>query len=145
MPLVVVTVIGVVVLVPHSRDADAPALDLLGTVLSTIGLVALLYGVIEGPHRGWGSATIVGSFTTAVDPELGDALHARLVKPRQAELTARLERALARGETKILTSIPVACTQLVGPIYFRALVSTDPIDDELLRSVVDGVLVAAEV
>jgi hypothetical protein len=30
-------------------------------------------------------------------------------------------------------------------VYFRALVSLDPVDDDLLRAVDEGVLVAAEV
>jgi AcrR family transcriptional regulator len=79
------------------------------------------------------------------DEDLSQALQERLVRPRQRELSARLDRAIERGETRLTTSIPVACTQLVGPVYFRALVSLDPVDDELLRAVVDGVLVAAEV
>ena len=46
------TIVAAVVLVPDSRDETAPRLDLLGTVLSTIGLIALLYGIIEGPDAG---------------------------------------------------------------------------------------------
>ena len=34
--------------------------------LSIIGLISLLYGIIEGPHSGWGSAIVVGSFVVAV-------------------------------------------------------------------------------
>ena len=64
-PIVVVAIIGAIVLVPESRDQNAPALDLLGTLLSTTGLIALLYGIIEGPGRGWGNAQIVGSFLVA--------------------------------------------------------------------------------
>jgi AcrR family transcriptional regulator len=52
-------------LVPNSRDEDAPALDLVGTVLSTSGLILLLYGIIEGPGQGWSDPTIVGSFVAA--------------------------------------------------------------------------------
>jgi hypothetical protein len=31
-------------------------------VLLTGGLFALLYGIIEGPERGWGSAPVIGGF-----------------------------------------------------------------------------------
>ncbi len=65
VPLIVVAVIAVTVLVPNSRDEDAPALDLVGTVLSTSGLILLLYGIIEGPGQGWSDPTIVGSFVAA--------------------------------------------------------------------------------
>jgi EmrB/QacA subfamily drug resistance transporter len=55
-------IVAVVLLVPESRDEHAPRLDVLGTLLSTVGLIALLFGIIEGPTRGWGSVEIVGSF-----------------------------------------------------------------------------------
>jgi EmrB/QacA subfamily drug resistance transporter len=66
VPIVVVTIIAVVVLVPDSRDEHAPRLDLLGTFLSTVGLVGLLYGIIEGPSSGWGDPLVVSAFVVAV-------------------------------------------------------------------------------
>ncbi len=66
VPIVAVTVVAAVLIVPESRDEHAPRLDLLGTVLSTIGLIALLYGVIEGPTQGWSDPLIVGCFVAAV-------------------------------------------------------------------------------
>ncbi|MEU8828785.1 MFS transporter [Streptomyces sp. NPDC048636] len=44
----------------HSADADP-----VGTVLLVLGFVALLFGVIEGPERGWTSTTVLGSFAAA--------------------------------------------------------------------------------
>ncbi|QKV97385.1 MFS transporter [Streptomyces sp. NA02950] len=44
----------------HSADSDA-----VGTVLLVLGFVALLFGVIEGPERGWTSATVLGAFAAA--------------------------------------------------------------------------------
>jgi EmrB/QacA subfamily drug resistance transporter len=65
VPLVIVAIVAVSAIVPNSRDADAPSLDYLGTVLSTTGLVALLFGIIEGPSRGWGDPLIVWCFVLA--------------------------------------------------------------------------------
>lgn len=46
--------------VPRSRNADLPQ-DLLGGVLSAAGLGGIVYGVIEGPERGWTDlATVSG-------------------------------------------------------------------------------------
>ncbi len=50
--MIIVAVVAVVIIVPNSKDPTQPKLDVLGTVLSTIGLVALLYGIIEGPTAG---------------------------------------------------------------------------------------------
>ena len=45
--------------VPESRDEDAPPhLDLLGSVLLTVGLAGLVYALIEGPGNGWSTAAI---------------------------------------------------------------------------------------
>jgi EmrB/QacA subfamily drug resistance transporter len=52
---------GVALVVPKAPRRDA-ALDPIGTVLLTGGLFALLYGIIEGPDRGWTSAAVLGGF-----------------------------------------------------------------------------------
>ena len=48
VPIVVVAVIGMVWLVPDSRDPNPGKLDPLGVLLSVVGLVALVYGIIKG-------------------------------------------------------------------------------------------------
>ncbi|MFE6780396.1 MFS transporter [Streptomyces sp. NPDC057702] len=49
----------------ESRNPDAPAIDVPGTVLSVLGVGTLAYGLIEGGSRGWASAPILGSFVAA--------------------------------------------------------------------------------
>ncbi|MGW1225575.1 MFS transporter [Streptomyces sp. NPDC002530] len=48
VPVVVIAVIAMVVLVPESRDPRPGRLDPVGVVLSVIGLVLLVYGIIRG-------------------------------------------------------------------------------------------------
>ncbi|WP_037607195.1 MFS transporter [Streptacidiphilus rugosus] len=48
VPIVVAALIGMVVLVPDSRDPRPGKLDPLGVLLSMVGLVALIYGIIKG-------------------------------------------------------------------------------------------------
>ena len=43
---------------PTSRDADAPRLDPLGAVLSIVGLVAVLWAIIEAPPRAGATPTV---------------------------------------------------------------------------------------
>jgi len=117
--------------VPDTGDVRRDLVRYLGEVA----------GVVSTPRaRG-----VLGSLIaeSARDPDLAAALQARLVQPRQRELATRLERAVARGEIRLDVPVPVAGAQLVGPVYYRALVTMDPIDDELLGAVVDGVLVPA--
>ncbi|WP_431904060.1 MFS transporter [Nonomuraea sp. bgisy101] len=48
------------------RGERHPAsLDLAGTALLTAAVLALLIGIVEGPHRGWSSALVLGSFAAA--------------------------------------------------------------------------------
>ena len=62
IPIVVVGVLAGVFLIPTSKDPSAPRLDPVGAVLSIVGLVAVLYGIIEAPQQGWGAGPIVASF-----------------------------------------------------------------------------------
>ncbi|WP_051366633.1 DHA2 family efflux MFS transporter permease subunit [Hamadaea tsunoensis] len=53
VPIVIIAVILGVLLVPESRAASTGRVDLLGAVLSMIGLGAFVYGVIQAPLDGW--------------------------------------------------------------------------------------------
>src|SRR6202522_3041296 len=45
--------LGAVRFVPESSQAEAPALDKGGALLATVGLVALVFSIIEAPDAGW--------------------------------------------------------------------------------------------
>jgi MFS transporter, DHA2 family, multidrug resistance protein len=62
VPIVAAVLVAVWVFSPTSRDPGATPLDPVGALLSLIGLGALIFGIIEGPDRGWTSATILGAF-----------------------------------------------------------------------------------
>jgi EmrB/QacA subfamily drug resistance transporter len=47
------------VLIPESRDPNATPVDPLGVVLSTAGLVSLVWAVIEAPIKGWDSTEVI--------------------------------------------------------------------------------------
>ena len=49
----VVALIGTLAVVPGSVDENPPALDIVGALLSLVGIAALVFGIIEGPERGW--------------------------------------------------------------------------------------------
>jgi MFS transporter, DHA2 family, multidrug resistance protein len=57
VPIVVLALIAVAVLMPESRSARRPSIDLSGLVVSTVGLVALTYGFIKAGQDGWSDAT----------------------------------------------------------------------------------------
>jgi MFS family permease len=59
VPVVVLALIAVTVLLPESRSAARPRIDVTGLVVSSAGLVALTYGFIKAGQDGWGDVTAV--------------------------------------------------------------------------------------
>ena len=53
-------------LVPESRDPDATPLDPIGALLSIVGLVSLVYSIIEAPAKGWTDPVVIGGFVVSV-------------------------------------------------------------------------------
>ncbi|WP_171163982.1 MFS transporter [Streptomyces sp. I05A-00742] len=66
LPLIGAALVACRLLLPESGDPAAPAVDALTTVLAAGGLGALVYGVTEGPGRGWGSAPVLGTLAAAI-------------------------------------------------------------------------------
>ncbi|MFD3697136.1 MFS transporter [Streptomyces sp. NPDC058646] len=61
LPLAAVTVAGAWLLLPAARNSSRTKLDPLGVLLSTTGLLAVVYGLIEGGHRNeWTSLGVLG-------------------------------------------------------------------------------------
>jgi EmrB/QacA subfamily drug resistance transporter len=65
LPIVAIALLAGRLLVPESSDPAAPRLDLPGFALSTAGLTALVWAIIEAPDRGWTSPLIVAGFAAA--------------------------------------------------------------------------------
>jgi EmrB/QacA subfamily drug resistance transporter len=64
-PVIAVTLLMVAVFSPTSKDPNDTPLDPFGAVLSLIGLGTLVYGIIEGPDKGWTSGLVLGAFALA--------------------------------------------------------------------------------
>jgi EmrB/QacA subfamily drug resistance transporter len=59
--LAVIAIGGTLKFVPESADKDAPRLDFAGAVLAVLGLVALVFSIIQAPTDGWLSVrTLIG-------------------------------------------------------------------------------------
>jgi MFS transporter, DHA2 family, multidrug resistance protein len=66
LPIVIVALIAGAILIPESRDPESPRIDILGAILSTAGLTAVVWGLIEASDRGWADSTILGAFGVGV-------------------------------------------------------------------------------
>lgn len=66
VPIAIIGAIAIAVLLPESRDPTPRRPDAVGAVLSTGGLTALIYGVIQAPARGWSDPVTLGVIAAAV-------------------------------------------------------------------------------
>ncbi|MFV0133950.1 MFS transporter [Streptomyces sp. HMX87] len=65
IPMAALSIAACLFLLPESRDPASPRVDVLSTACSALGLGALVFGIIEAPERGWGSAPVLGAFAAA--------------------------------------------------------------------------------
>ncbi|MGW0812688.1 MFS transporter [Streptomyces viridiviolaceus] len=66
LPVVALGLVAVAALVPESKNPQGDRPDLLGAVLSTIGMASLVYAIISGPEHGWTSARVLVTAAVAV-------------------------------------------------------------------------------
>jgi DHA2 family multidrug resistance protein-like MFS transporter len=67
VPLVVITLIAAQLMIKSRKpEGSATGQDISGVVLATLGVAALLFGVIEGPRLGWASGYVIGAFAAGV-------------------------------------------------------------------------------
>ena len=66
VPFVLTALVAGFFLVPKSRDPEQGVLDPLGAFLSIVGLVSLVYGLIEAPDRGWAAPITLAAFAIAI-------------------------------------------------------------------------------
>jgi AcrR family transcriptional regulator len=59
----------------------------------------------------------------ADDPELLEALHAALVRPRRAAIATTLRRGIERGELRADLDVELVSEMLIGPLIARVLLS----------------------
>lgn len=57
--LALISLIGTWLYIPESKDEIVKKLDWTGGVLSVFGIGFLVFGIIEGPENGWGSAITI--------------------------------------------------------------------------------------
>ena len=62
VPIVIIAVIGISLLVPESKDPNPLPIDPIGVVLSLVGIVALVYGIIRGGQlNDWWNGEVLGT------------------------------------------------------------------------------------
>ena len=76
----------------------------------------------------------------AVDAELAAAFQERVVSVRNAEVARLVARAIERGDLAADTDVETAHELLVAPIYYRLLLSGNPLDHAFAERIVDAAM-----
>jgi EmrB/QacA subfamily drug resistance transporter len=66
VPVIALALVAGKFLVPKSRDPEESQFDPIGAILSIIGIVALVYALIEAPDKGWLSLGTLAAFGVAI-------------------------------------------------------------------------------
>lgn len=73
------------------------------------------------------------------DREFAD-LHCRMADHRSRPIVAALEAAIGRGELPPDLDVSASVAVIDGPVFYRRLISREPLTDEFVAGVIDGFL-----
>ena len=126
VPMTLIALIAVRTLMPESQGGPTGGVDVPGTAVSSAGLVALTYGLIEGPQQGWTSAVVLGSLTAgAVLLALLPVLERRVTHPL-LDLSLFHAPSFTFGAlTATLIAFTMFGTMFALPQLFQAVQGTD--------------------
>jgi AcrR family transcriptional regulator len=125
---VVLDMVEQVVRLPELGDTRAELLAFVEAAVEVLGST-LMGRVMQG---------LVSDLAT--DPDLARAFRERVVSVRDAEVERLVERGIARGDLRADTHPETAHELLIGPVYYRLLLTGQPLDRAFARRTVDAVL-----
>ncbi|WP_081264967.1 MFS transporter [Prescottella equi] len=117
--LAIIAALAVAVGIPASkRSTTSSTFDILGAVLMTPGLTAVLFGITQGPKWGWGSASVLGLIVGGIGIlavwvawELRQStplINLRILAQRRVSLTIVITGVLSIG--------PIGASMIITPI-----------------------------
>jgi EmrB/QacA subfamily drug resistance transporter len=150
VPASILAIVAVVFLLPESRSEKRPGLDPLGVALSSSGMVAIIYGVIDAGENGWGTVS-------ALVPMAAGALLLVLIVLWEARLGSRprgqplIDLSLFRSRRftwgtllSALAAFAMSGMLFTLPQYSQAILNADAMTAGVqLLPVVGGLLVGA--
>jgi len=101
-------------------------------------LLDWLVGVLAQPIGGRVLAGLVSDLKD--DEELAERFHRDVVPARRRAMLAALERGRERGEIRAGVDLELAVDELHGAVFYRLLLSGEPLDGSFTRRLADHVL-----
>lgn len=148
VPVAAIGLVAALALVPESRADRRPGLDPMGVVLSSGGMVAVTYGLIEAGQNGWGSAAALAPMAAGVVVLAAFFLWERSLSRRPGG-EPLLDLALFRSSafTWGVVLITISTVALIGvlftmPQYFQGVRGTDAMGSGLrLLPLIGGLVI----
>jgi EmrB/QacA subfamily drug resistance transporter len=132
VPFVAVAFVAGAFLVPKSKDPKQGVLDPLGALLSIIGIGALVYGLIEAPDKGWGSAVTLVAFAVAAVAILLFVLWERRVDEPMLDMSFFRNPAFSTGTGgMILVFMAMFGSMFLMTQYFQLVLGYGPMQAAL--------------
>jgi DHA2 family multidrug resistance protein-like MFS transporter len=150
VPVAVIGLIALATLVPESRSAERPKVDLVGVALSVAGLVSLTYGLISAGQDGWTDARALVAMAAGALVLVGFFAWERRLNAEpggQPLLDLSLFRSASFTWGVILAA--VAVLSMIGvlftlPQYFQGVLGTNAMGSGLrLLPVIGGLIIGA--
>jgi EmrB/QacA subfamily drug resistance transporter len=150
VPVAVIGLVAVLTLVPESRSAERPALDPLGMLLASAGLVGVTYGLIELGRNGWTDPPSLAVLVVGAVLVLGFFLWERyLTAAPGGRPLIELSLFERRGFTWGVILAALGGMALIGmvftlPQYFQGVIGLDPEGSGVrLLPIIAGLIVGA--
>jgi AcrR family transcriptional regulator len=87
-------------------------------------------------RQGQSILALIGAKQT--DASLGKAYSEQIARPRRAQTRGMAERAIQAGELAPGTDPDLFLDAIYGPLYYRKVVSGEPVTDDFIDSIVDA-------
>lgn len=114
VPIVIIGIIGIIMLVPETKNPRPGKLDPLGLVLSVVGLFAITYGIQNASSDGWASPNTWGYIVAGVVILLGFGYYE--LKSTHPSIDLSLFR--IRSFSVPLTGVTLAFAAMQGTLLF---------------------------
>ncbi|RVU19617.1 DHA2 family efflux MFS transporter permease subunit [Streptomyces antnestii] len=146
VPMVALGITACLFLLPETRDPAAPRVDVVSTTLTATGLGALIYAIIEAPHRGWTDPLILGLFAASAALVTALVLRERRSARPLLDLTLLARRGfLLNTLAATLGMFVLSGLMFVLPQYLQAVLGHDAMGTGVrILPMMAGMLLAAK-
>ena len=144
VPVVGIALAAAAVLLPESRNPEAPPLDAVGALLATAAITCLVWGIIDGAERGWTAPATWGMLAASVLLMVAFARREHRARHPLVDWALFRDRRFTWGTVaSVDVSVALYAILFILPQYLQSALGDDPLTAGLrLLPLMAGLLVA---